>query len=118
LRVEAKNGRVLDGRDIYLRDERNQVTGQPSTVMVRSAVVFGHGHLLEEVDEFWDFPLRHFCDVTSWRRRGCHHGAFLPGVMPRVISVGQRGSWGMNSGVSHGAVKGEGNGRSEGKSEK
>jgi hypothetical protein len=52
LRFEAKNDRALDGRDIYLRDERNQVTGQPSTVVVRSVIVFGHGRLLEEVDEF------------------------------------------------------------------
>jgi hypothetical protein len=52
LRFEVKNGRALDGRDIYLRDERDQVTGQPSTVVVCSAVVFGHGHLLEEVGEF------------------------------------------------------------------
>jgi hypothetical protein len=40
LRFEAKNGRALNGRDIYLRDERNQVTSQPSTVVVLSAVVF------------------------------------------------------------------------------
>jgi hypothetical protein len=65
LRFKAENG-----RDIYLRDKRDQVTGQPSMVVVRSAVVFGHGHLLEEVGEFWDFPLHHFCGATSWRRRG------------------------------------------------
>jgi hypothetical protein len=40
LRFEAKNGRALEGRDIYLRDERDQVTGQPSTVVVRSTVIF------------------------------------------------------------------------------
>jgi hypothetical protein len=56
LRFEAKNGRALDGRDIYLRDERDQVTGQPSTAVLRSVVVFGHGHLLKEVGEFWYFP--------------------------------------------------------------
>jgi hypothetical protein len=38
LRCEAKNGRALHGRDIYLRDERDQVTGQLSTVVVRSVV--------------------------------------------------------------------------------
>jgi hypothetical protein len=52
LRFEAKNGRALDGRDIYIRDERDQVTDQPYTVVLRSAVVFGHGRLLEEVGEF------------------------------------------------------------------
>jgi hypothetical protein len=57
LRFEAKNGRSLDDRDIYLRDERDQVTDQPSTVVVCSAVVFGHCRLLEEVGELWDFPL-------------------------------------------------------------
>jgi hypothetical protein len=60
LRFEAKNGRALDSRDIYLRDERDQVTGQPSMVVVCSTVVFGHGCVFEEVGEFWDFPLRHF----------------------------------------------------------
>jgi hypothetical protein len=40
LRFEAKNGRALNDRDIYLRDERDQVTSQPSKVVVRSAVVF------------------------------------------------------------------------------
>jgi hypothetical protein len=121
LRFEAKNGRSLDDRDIYLRDERDQVTDQPSTVVVCSAVVFGHCRLLEEVGELWDFPLRHFCGATSWRRRGYHHGAFHPRVMSRVICVGQRNngsSRGINSDVSHEAVNGEGNGRLEGKSEK
>jgi hypothetical protein len=114
LRFEAKNGRALDGRNIYLRDERNQVIGQPSTVVVRSVVVFGHNRLLEEVSESWDFPLCHFYGAMGWRRRGYHHGAFHPGVVPRVIGVGRWGngsSGAMNSGVSHGAVKGEGNGR-------
>jgi hypothetical protein len=100
--------------DIYLRDERDQVTGQPSTIVVRSMVIFGHGRLLEEVGEFWDFPLRHFCDATSWRRRGGHRGAIRPGVVPRVIGVGRRSdesSMGVSSGVSHGAVNGEGNGK-------
>jgi hypothetical protein len=60
LRFEAKNGRALNGRDIYLRDERDQVTGQPSTVVVRSTVVFGHDRLLEEVNELWDFLLAIF----------------------------------------------------------
>jgi hypothetical protein len=60
LRFEAKNGRALDSRDIYLRDERDQVTDQPSTVVVHLAVVFGHGRLLEEVGELWNFPLYHF----------------------------------------------------------
>jgi hypothetical protein len=40
LRFKADNGRALDGGDIYLRDERDQVTGQPSTAMVHPAVVF------------------------------------------------------------------------------
>jgi hypothetical protein len=52
LRFKAENGRALDGGDIYLRDERDQVTCQPSTVVVRPAIVFGHGHLPEEVGEF------------------------------------------------------------------
>jgi hypothetical protein len=52
LRFKAENGRALDSGDIYLRDERDQVTGQASTIVVRSAVVFGHGHILEEVGEF------------------------------------------------------------------
>jgi hypothetical protein len=56
LRFEAENGRALDGRDIYLRDERNQVTGQPSMVVVCSTIVFGHNSLLEELSELWDFP--------------------------------------------------------------
>jgi hypothetical protein len=82
--------------------------------MVRSTVVFGHGRLLEEVDELWDSPLRHFCGAMGWTRRGFHHSAFRPRVVPRVIDVGRRGnksSRGMNSGVSHRVVKGEGNGR-------
>jgi hypothetical protein len=52
LRFKADNDGTLDGRDIYLRHERYQVTGQPSAVMVCPAVVFGHDHLLEEVGEF------------------------------------------------------------------
>jgi hypothetical protein len=52
LRFKAENGRALDGGDIYLRDEKDQVTCQPSTVVVRPAIVFGHGHLSEEVGEF------------------------------------------------------------------
>jgi hypothetical protein len=40
LRFKADNSRTLDGGDIYLRDERDQVTDQPSTVVVRPAVVF------------------------------------------------------------------------------
>jgi hypothetical protein len=56
LRFEAKNGRAIDGRDIYLRDEIDQVTGRPFTVVVRLVAVFGHSRLLEEVGEFWDFP--------------------------------------------------------------
>jgi hypothetical protein len=40
LRFKAENGRALDGGDIYLRDERDQVTDQSSTVVLRSAVVF------------------------------------------------------------------------------
>jgi hypothetical protein len=40
LRFETNNGRALNCRDVYLRDERDQVTGQPSTVVVRSAVIF------------------------------------------------------------------------------
>jgi hypothetical protein len=114
LRFKAENGRALDGRDIYLRDERDHIAGQPSTVVVRSTVVLDHGRLLEEVGEFQDFPLRHFCGATSWRRRGCHRGAFRLGVMTRVIGVGRRSdesSGGTSSGVSHGAVNGEGNGR-------
>jgi hypothetical protein len=33
-----------------------KVTGQPSTVVVRPAVAFGHGRLLEEVGELWNLP--------------------------------------------------------------
>jgi hypothetical protein len=57
MRFKTDNGRTLDGGDIYLRDERDQVIDQPSTVVIRPAVVFGHGHLLEEVGEFWNLPL-------------------------------------------------------------
>jgi hypothetical protein len=39
LRFKAENGIALDGGDIYLRDERDQVTGQPSTVVLRLVVV-------------------------------------------------------------------------------
>jgi hypothetical protein len=52
LRFKAENGRALNDGDIYLRDERDQVTHQPSTVVVCPTVVFGHGRLLEEVVEF------------------------------------------------------------------
>jgi hypothetical protein len=65
LRFNADNGRTLDGGDIYLRDERDQVTGQPSTVVVRPAVAFGHGRLLEEVGELWNLPLCHSCGTMS-----------------------------------------------------
>jgi hypothetical protein len=40
LRFEAENGRAINDRDIYLRDERDQVTGQPFMGVVRSTVVF------------------------------------------------------------------------------
>jgi hypothetical protein len=56
LRFETDNGRALNGRDVYLKDERDKVTGQPSTVVVCSTVVFSHGHLLEEVSELRDAP--------------------------------------------------------------
>jgi hypothetical protein len=52
LKFKAENGRALDGMDIYLRDERDQVTGQPSTVVVHPVIIFGHGRLPEEVGEF------------------------------------------------------------------
>jgi hypothetical protein len=56
LRFKAKNSRALDGGDIYLRDERDQVTSQPSMIVVHPAAVFGHGRLFEEVGEFWNLP--------------------------------------------------------------
>jgi hypothetical protein len=56
LRFKIDNGRALNGRDVYLRDERDQVTSQLFTVVVRSTVVFSHGRLLEEVGELRDFP--------------------------------------------------------------
>jgi hypothetical protein len=114
MRFKAKNGRAIDGRDIYLWDERDQVTSQSFMVVVHSVVVFGYGRLLEKVDEFWDLLLRHFCGATSWRRGGYHCRSFCPRFMPRVIGVGRRSNgsnWCMNSHVSHGAVNGEGNGR-------
>jgi hypothetical protein len=40
LRFKAKNGRALNGRDIYLRNERDQVTSKPSTVVICPTVVF------------------------------------------------------------------------------
>jgi hypothetical protein len=40
LRFKADNGRTLDDGDVYLRDERDQVTDQPSMVVVCPAVVF------------------------------------------------------------------------------
>jgi hypothetical protein len=82
LRFKAENGTALNGGDIYLRDERDQVTGQPSTAVVRPTVVFSHGHLLEEVDEFWNLPLRYYCGTTSWRRRS--------GVVPRSRAPSHR----------------------------
>jgi hypothetical protein len=79
LRFKEDNGRALDGRDIYLRDERDQVTDQPSTVVVRPAVIFIHGRLLEEVSEFGNLPRRH-CS------------AFRRGVVPQVIDGGRLGN--------------------------
>jgi hypothetical protein len=40
LRFKEDNGRTHDSGDIYLRDERDQVNDQPSTVMVHPVVVF------------------------------------------------------------------------------
>jgi hypothetical protein len=47
LRFKVENGIALDGEDIDLRDERDQVTGQPFMIVVRPMVVFGHSRLLE-----------------------------------------------------------------------
>jgi G:T-mismatch repair DNA endonuclease (very short patch repair protein) len=71
LRFKEDNGRALDGKGIYLRDERDQVTGQPSTVVVRPTVIFVHGRLLEECSEFGNLPR---------------------GVVPQVIDGGRWGN--------------------------
>jgi hypothetical protein len=109
LRFKADNGRALDGGDIYLRDERDQVTGQPSTVVVHPTVIFGHGRLLEEVDEFWNLPHRHSCGTTSWRRS--HHcSAFRLRVVPESSALadgatGAAGAWTMVSAIEQWMVK-------------
>jgi hypothetical protein len=57
------------------------------------------------------FPHPPFWWRHGLEKRGYHHGAFRPGVVPRVVvdRWGNMSSEVLDSGVSHGAVKGEGN---------
>jgi hypothetical protein len=106
LRFKAKNYRALDGREIYLRDERDQVIGQPSMVVVCPAVVFGHGRLFEEVGEFWNLPLHHSCGTTSWRRRSHNRSAFHPESSALADgAMGTAGVWTVMSAIEQWMVK-------------
>jgi hypothetical protein len=56
-------------------------------IVVRSVVIFDHGHLLEKVVEFWDFPVHHFGGTQVGEEDAAIAVLFTPETCPESSSL-------------------------------
>jgi hypothetical protein len=103
VRLKAKNGWAVDGRDIDLKDRRKYITSQSFEVMIALELFLRGTGFLEEDGEFRDLSLHHHGNTTSQAGGSCHCGALCLGVTSSAF-INRRvdDNWVVSRPLSHG----------------
>jgi hypothetical protein len=90
MRFKANHGRAVGGRNVYLRNRRNQIARQPAKIMISLAISLGAVGFLPEINYLRNLVVRHLDRGQSCRRRSCQSVA----LRPRITLVAAAGRLG------------------------
>jgi hypothetical protein len=80
MRFKTNHGRVVGGRNVYLRNRRNKIARQPAKIMISLAISLGDVGFLPEIGYLRNLIVLHLDYGQSCRRRSDWSVALCPRV--------------------------------------
>jgi hypothetical protein len=80
MEFKANHGGVMAGRNVYLRNRRNQIARQPTEIMISLAISLGDIWFLLVIGYIRNLVVRHLDSGHDCRRRSGWNVALHPGV--------------------------------------